>query len=113
MKTVKKILVDSLRQTDFQHCVCCNQGVMHDNQVAFYVVTLAHMVADIPAIRRQHGFETFIGNPAIAAVMGDDPELARAVDGAVRVFVCQECSMHRSIAEIAEIAAETEEELSR
>lgn len=106
-----------LKRRDIKPCALCGQGVMHNNLLTFYRVSLEHYVVDLDAISRQHGFEQFMGNPAIAQAMGPDADLAKQLPGRDGpVTVCCSCAMQPGalmhIAELGGRSADTNESRS-
>lgn len=83
-----------LKRRDITHCALCGEGVMHGGGLLFYRVAVEVYMVNIRAIERQHGFEMFMGNPAIAQAMGPDEDLAKQVPGTAKtVLICSLCSM--------------------
>lgn len=87
----------SLKRRDLQPCGFCGRGVMHAGGLLFYRGTLQAMIADVPAIRQEAGLEQVFGGgragATLAAVMGPDPDLARAVAPSLPFLVCQPCAL--------------------
>lgn len=61
------------------------EGVAAQGPV-FYRVTIEQFALDRRAIERQHGLEQMMGDPAIAAVMGPDDDIAKLMQKST-VFV--------------------------
>lgn len=93
-----------MKQKDIRKCAVCGLGVMHAGGVAFYRVTVEHMVVDMRAIQQQAGLEMMLGSPALATVMGPDRDIANRLGDPVEVMFCQECGItpETSIAQILE-----------
>lgn len=90
-----------MKQSYIRPCIGCGKGVMHDNCIAFYRVSIDRMVANLAAIQKQAGLEMMIGgNARIAMAMGPDDDIAKVFAQHV-VLVCLECSM-RPLASLLE-----------
>ena len=98
-----------MKQREIKPCIGCGQGVMHDNNLAFYRLRASYMIANTQAIGRQHGLEMVIGNPLIASVMGTDEDLATAMQNADEL-VCLNCAMCEPLAVLMEKAARKEDD---
>lgn len=97
-----------MKQTEIKPCVVCKKGVAHSNQIAFFRVTVEHMVLNFPAIQRQHGLEQMLGgNAAIAFHMGTQEDMAKCASTS-KGLVCQECWITRPAAAIWEALANAE-----
>lgn len=94
-----------MKRKDFKPCMFCNQGVAHDNQIAFFKVEVTYQVLDGKAIQREHGLEEFFGGgqqgARLANVMGDDPHLSHKV-GFREGLVCLSCAEERRIIQFLE-----------
>lgn len=95
-----------MKQTEFQKCALCGQGVMHSSQITFYRVSIEHMVVNVGAVRRQAGLEMMLGSPMLAHAMGAQEDMAKAVSPPCTVLVCQECGItqERPVASLYEAA---------
>lgn len=105
------------KRQDIDDCLLCGKGLMHNNDLDFYRVTLDRFFLDHKAIARTHGMETMMGGGQMGAVLtnilGPDPNLALAIDDQPHSFlVCGTCSLHNAmlIAIMAEAATRREEE---
>ena len=85
-----------MKQAELQRCAICHKGVMHQNNITFYRVSIERMVIDLGAVRRQHGLEMMISGP-IAAVMGPDEDIAKTLGKSKTAFVCETCALEKSL----------------
>jgi hypothetical protein len=80
-----------IKHRELQPCALCDKGVGHGNYPLFWRMKLERFCVDVAAVRRQHGLETMIGSPAIAAAMGPDADVAKTIYGPCQVLVCESC----------------------
>jgi len=93
-----------IKQSEIQKCVSCGKGVMHDNNLTFYIADIRYMVCNIGALQRQHGMEMMMGGSAaagIAAIMGPDEDIAKQLHKHSG-WVCMECAMSEPLAFLSE-----------
>ena len=96
-----------MKRTELTKCVICDQGVMHDNNIAFNRITFERFVVDIRAVQRQHGLELQLGNATLANVMGPDEDIAKQMGESEVAIICDECSVTGGcISSLAEQIAE-------
>lgn len=90
-----------MKQTEIKPCVACNKGVMHDNNLAFYRLSVEHLVADVGAIQRQAGLEMMLGgNAGLANIMGADEDMAKTLLKFDGLLLCQDCATKPLILEM-------------
>ncbi|KKL97464.1 hypothetical protein LCGC14_1834170, partial [marine sediment metagenome] len=83
-----------LKQKDLQPCALCGNGVMHNNNITFYRISIEHLVIDTSAVSRQHGMEMMMGQVApLAQVMGPDEDIAKIVLSWNPILICQSCAL--------------------
>lgn len=102
MPNIKTVQATNLKQHELMPCVMCGRGVMHGNAMSFYQIGLTQYVVNLPAIKRQHGLETIIGNAAIAFALSPGEDMAIAVDHEIVANVCIECSARYAIGSFIE-----------
>lgn len=102
-----------LRQDQMQHCACCHKGVMHDGNIMFYRLTMQRLIVNLPAIKKQHGLEQMMGGDAasrIAFHMGSQEDMAKYIDDALAILICDTCAMeHQLVAGLYETATQAAE----
>lgn len=85
------------KKKELEKCLGCSRGVAHDNNLIFYRVAVERFMLDPSGVQRTHGLETFFGGGAqgasLAAIMGDDPDIANCVDGKHTLLLCQDCAL--------------------
>lgn len=99
----------NMKETELrQHATCtmCNKKVGATGLPLFWRVTIDRFGIDLQAVRRQDGLGAYIGNAAIARVMGPDLDMAKPVMDTIVATICEHCACDRSlpIAAIAELA---------
>jgi hypothetical protein len=72
------------------NCAVCGKKQLESIIPLFYVVEVSRAGFDARALQRAAGLEMQIG--PLAAVMGPDEPLAKAIDGPYRVFVHETCA---------------------
>lgn len=95
-----------------QKCAVCGKGLLHCRMpiMARFEVQLEEF--DEAAIRRAHGFEEFVGNVAIARIMGTDDEIAKPKDEPRKGYVCFQCLAGHSIMSLVLGQSNEEEEVA-
>jgi hypothetical protein len=78
---------------------------MHDNHIHWYWLEFGQEIADHSSMMRAHHFEQFVGNPAIARVMGVDEQIGVEIWRSTRVYVCFDCYLHKPLAQLQELLA--------
>ncbi len=73
-------------------CSICGQKVLHTGVPLFWKVTVERFGVDLRATQRQDGLAAFIGNTAIASVMGPGEDLAKPMMEAQVLTLCEECA---------------------
>lgn len=99
-----------IKQTEFQKCAKCDKGVMHDNNMTFFQVSITNMMINLNAVQRQHGLEMVIGNPMIANVMGTNEDMGVPIGDTETVLICFDCSLKVNIPGILESREKVEVE---
>lgn len=98
-----------MKQHEIEHCAVCKRGVAHSRQIAFFRLTIEHMVLDINAIQRQAGLEQMLqGNAQLAHAMGANEDIAKCAYTS-RGLVCQECMITKPAATVWEALTEKED----
>ena len=87
-----------MHRKDLQPCAICNKGVMHTGLPLFWRVRIERMGVDMQAAQRQHGMEQFFGGSgpgavALADVFNDGAPIAKPLDEAKTVLVCETCAL--------------------
>jgi len=101
--TAIRIESNPLKQRDLLKCVCCQQGLMHDQAMTCFRIRLTRYIFDMQAIRRQHGLEmSFEPAPMLASIMGPDPDLALPLDPGFEALICEGFAMKSTVWEVAE-----------
>lgn len=72
-------------------CSICTHLVGEAGLPLFWKVTVERYGVDLTAVRRHDGFTAFIGNAAIAGVMGDNPDVAKRLGEPIELTVCESC----------------------
>ena len=86
--------MEGLKRDELKHCALCNRGVMHDNNISFYRITIQQFLIDVRAVQQQAGLELMMGgHAAIAHALGPDANLAKAPCPAQSHLICQECAL--------------------
>ena len=85
-----------MKKSEIKKCGFCKKGVMHNQDLTFYRVTASRSIINVGAIQRQNGLEMFMGNAAIASVMGPDEDMAEEITKFEDVFICESCAMDSS-----------------
>jgi hypothetical protein len=97
-----------------QHAKCnvCGKGIGASCLPLFWRVTIERFGVDLPAVKRQDALGAFMGNQAIAAVMGPNEDLAKPVMDPVTLTVCETCAVGRDlpVAALSEVATQREEQ---
>lgn len=78
-------------------CSLCRNPIGHSRLPLFWRVTVERFGIDLRAVQRQDALGTFIGNTAIAAVMGPDEDMAAPVMDPVTLTVCETCACERAL----------------
>jgi hypothetical protein len=78
-------------------CSLCRKSIGHTGLPLFWRVTVERFGVDLAAARRVDGFAAFVGSKALAAVMGDDPDLASPVMDPATLTVCETCACERHL----------------
>ena len=97
------------KQDEIENCIACNQGLMHNQGIFFYKVSVEQFVIDCRSIQRQTGLEQMIGNAAIARVMGTNEDIAKGLSP-TSFLICGDCAMgDQNIPSLAEIKSQRDE----
>lgn len=96
-----------IKRKDMQPCAF-GHGVANSGIMMFYRAKIDTAVLDVTAIAQTSGLEQMMGGgeqgAALSIIMGPNPDLAKVLEGRT-VFVCLDCAMHRSFAEVMEASA--------
>jgi hypothetical protein len=82
-----------LKQADLTPCAICGKGLAHDHSLNFYRVAIESHVINLPAVRRQHGLEAFLGSPALARAMGMDEDMTVPLTTTGFINICFDCAV--------------------
>ena len=97
-----------MKQSKISNCLLCKKGVLHENNLMFYRISIETLIADLGAIQRAAGLEMMVGgDTALARIMGPDEDIAKTVttmDG----LVCLPCLARASLGALLEVAANDE-----
>lgn len=103
MSEAQQATAPGVRQSEIRPCCMCGLGVAHSNQICCTRVQVTRLVVNVPAVQRQHGLELMLGGAApLAAVMGPDEEMLKALGPAATLFICDRCAMQMRVAELWE-----------
>lgn len=92
-------------------CGICGKGIGESGLPFFYRIRLERWGVMADAVRRQMGLTMMLGSSQLAAVMGPDEDMAKAIMQPRELTVCEPCSMKRTVvAELAEKAKPIEGE---
>lgn len=83
---------EALKQSDLKPCTCCDRGVCHDKSITFYRITVERFLVMENAVQRQHHFEQYMGNAAIAAVLSPNEDMAKRIGPGDTLTLCEECA---------------------
>ncbi|CCF19084.1 protein of unknown function [Pseudorhizobium banfieldiae] len=81
---------------ELEPCCGCGKGVLHTGDIHFYEVEITQCIADVRSIRQQHGLETMMGNPTIAAAFAPSTNVAQRMPS-VRKLLCSNCALLKDI----------------
>ena len=81
---------DELRQ--FAECGVCGKKIGQTGLPIFYLITVERHGLDAGAVKRRIGLEGFLGSPRLAAVMGPDEAMTKALMPKRKMMVCEPCS---------------------
>lgn len=99
-----------MKQYEIKQCTGCNKGVLHDQSLMFYTVDIKYHMADLGAIERQAGMEAMMGGSAVLAqVLGPDADITKELVAMKGLWVCLDCSLKLSVAELMELAQQKED----
>lgn len=95
----QKIVDDlpGIKQREIKPCSLCEKGVAHDGNLLFWRLRFDRAMINPRGIQQQHGLELILGSPAMARVMGADPDIAKVVDGPHDVWVCEPCVLEKML----------------
>jgi len=69
-----------MKQSEFQKCGSCGNGMAHNGQITFWRVSAERFMLNLKAVQRKHGLEMYFGGgqagATLANVMGTDEDLA-------------------------------------
>ncbi len=85
-----------MKRKDIKPCVLCGKGIMHDNNILFYQVTLTRLGVNLGAVQQRAGLEMMLGSPVLAEVMGPDEDLATKIT-TIQFLICDPCALERSL----------------
>lgn len=93
-----------MRLSEMRECIGCGEGVMKNGKyLHWYAIEVGQFVPDHQAINRAVGLETFFqGNVALARAMGVDEVIGRSIEEPLRVPVCFDCYLHKTLVELHE-----------
>lgn len=87
-----------MKQRDFKNCALCDRGMMHGGKLTFFRLSIDYMLINTGAVMRQNGLELSMGKAApLAAIMGQDENLAEPVAEQQNVLVCLDCAVKPNI----------------
>lgn len=90
-----------------QHSTCdlCNRIVTASGLPLFWRVRVERFGLNARNIKRQMGLGEYLGSPALASIMGTDPDMAEPVMEPVMLTVCEGCAMDK-MGHLAHVALE-------
>lgn len=74
-------------------CAICCKPFGHAGLPLFWRVTVERYGVDMAAVRRQDALGSFMGNQALADVMGSERVLASPIGDPKTVTVCETCAL--------------------
>jgi len=101
-----------MKQSEFQKCGSCGNGMAHNGQITFWRVSAERFMLNLKAVQRKHGLEMYFGGgqagATLANVMGTDEDLAVILFPKRDFLLCEKCASEKSIpfAETIESLAE-------
>ncbi len=75
-------------------CNLCKNKIGAGQLPMFFTLSMKQYVIDMQALQRHSGLEMML-NPAIAAVMGPDEDLAKEA-GKTDLVICYDCYVHKN-----------------
>lgn len=87
-------------------CKKCGKPFGHTGLPVFWRVTVERHGVDLRAVRRQDGLAQFMGNAALAQVMGPDEEMTKPMMQPVTLTLCETCALEEGIVATALLEAE-------
>lgn len=100
-----------MRLSQIQKCAKCGEGLLKCGLPITVRFEVQSEKFDEDNIRRAHGMEQMMGgNVAIARVMGPDYELSSPNADPVKGYLCMQCAMVVTVAELAVMAYAPEQE---
>ena len=78
-----------------EHAICsrCKKPIGHTGLPLFWTLRVERFGIKSQAIHRQDGLAAFLGNSALASVMGPDEDLAESILDPVELTLCEECAL--------------------
>lgn len=98
MNSAAQKFVDDLpgiKQDEIKTCAICKRGVAHDGNFLFWRLRFDRAALNPRGIQQQYGLEQMLGSPALARIMGANPDIAKVIDGPCDVWVCEPCVLER------------------
>lgn len=98
MKAAAQKIVDELagiKQDEIKPCAICKRGVAHDGNFLFWRLRFDRAALNPGGIHQQHGLEQMVGSPALARIMGTNPDIAKVIEGPLNVWVCEPCVLEK------------------
>lgn len=81
-----------MKQRELKNCASCGQGVMRDGHPMFFRIDTEQHIVDLRAVSRQSGLEMAMGSPALAQIMGPDPDISQKMSEQEGLIVCFQCA---------------------
>jgi len=91
-----------MKQAELTPCALCGKGLLHDNHLDFYRVTVERHIVNGRAVQRQHGLELMLGNHFLAAVMGPDEDMTVELPGTKTANICFDCAVEYRVVQLPE-----------
>jgi hypothetical protein len=76
-----------------EHAKCskCGKGIGHTGLPLFWTADIKRHGIDAGALRRNAGLSMFLGNAALASIMGPDEEMTREIENR-SITLCEDCA---------------------
>jgi hypothetical protein len=78
-----------------KHATCsrCGNKIGHTGLPLFWTLKVDRYGIDMDAVQRQSGLSMFLGNAALAGVMGPDEDMAKKMIDTQYITLCEDCAV--------------------
>ena len=82
-----------------QHADCsvCGKPIGSSGVPFFWTAELTWYGLDFQAMRRQDGLAAHMGSGALAAILGPNEDMAKAVSEPINITICQTCATEQMV----------------